>query len=175
MAPAFGAEDFVKAWALAQPRVAAYLAAVLPGPQADDVLQNVAVALLRKLPEYDPARPFLPWAVGVARFEALAHRRDAARAPLLEDPRILEQLEAAAADEPADPAVRGALRACLEQVTGRARELLRLRYEEELSPLAIAERLGTSSGSVRVTLTRVRSSLLACIERRLAARPAEGS
>ena len=33
-----------------------------PSPVAEDILQDVLMALWKKFPEYDPALPFLPWA-----------------------------------------------------------------------------------------------------------------
>ena len=56
---------------------------------------------------------------------------------------------------------------CIEQVRGRSRRVLELRYLEDQKPAEIAERLKTTSASVRVTLSRARQVLQRCIERRL--------
>ena len=61
-------DRFTRCWTQAQPAIAGYIAALVPDPHAaDDVVQEVAVILLRKFAEYDPARPFIAWAMGVAK------------------------------------------------------------------------------------------------------------
>ena len=48
-------EQFTRRWTEAQPIVAGYINAVVPDFQeAEDLLQDVAVILLRKFTEYDP-------------------------------------------------------------------------------------------------------------------------
>jgi len=162
-------EQFTRAWTEAQPIVSGYLNAVVPDFQeAEDLLQDVAVILLRKFPEYDAQRPFVAWAIGIAKREVLMARRQHARnflsyhADLLE--RISETYEELA---PELEARSRALRDCLRAIKGRASELLRLRYEESLKPNAIAARLGLAVIAVRVMLSRTRAALRDCIERKL--------
>ena len=69
-------EQFTRRWTEAQPIVAGYISAVVPDFQeAEDLLQDVAVILLRKFPEYDAQRPFVAWAIGIAKREVLVARR----------------------------------------------------------------------------------------------------
>ena len=63
---------------------------------------------------------------------------------------------------------REALESCLDELPPRSRRLLDLRYVEEHSAAEIAREVGSTSGSVRVLLTRARTALASCIERRLA-------
>ena len=46
---------------------------------AEDLLQTVARILWEKLADYDEARPFGAWALGVAHLEVLKWRQQAAR------------------------------------------------------------------------------------------------
>ena len=50
-----------------------------------------------------------------------------------------------------------------EELTARQRELLRLRYEENLSVGEIAARIGRSSSTVSRTLSRARRRLYKCL------------
>ncbi|HYE05912.1 MAG TPA: sigma-70 family RNA polymerase sigma factor [Planctomycetota bacterium] len=163
-------ERFARLWTRFQPEIAQFIAAVVPDPhQADDVLQEVAVAILRKFSDYDDTRPFVAWAIGIARFEVAMSRRRHARDRLVLTPEALDAVADACVE--LAPEVDGrsrALRTCLDQVDGRAREMLRLRYEQALSPQEMAARAGVDPGAVRVILHRVRAALLRCIERRLA-------
>ena len=164
-------ERFTRCWTQAKNAVAGYVAAMVPDQHAaDDVIQDIAVVLMRKFPDYDPTRPFLAWAMGIAKMEILSERRDRARAAARFGSETIESL--ASAWQELLPEVderKRALTACLEAVEGRRLELLKLRYEQALPPQRIAERMGMAAGAVRVALARARTALQSCIERRLAA------
>ena len=166
-------DRFLRLWTQALPALAGYIAAVVPDPNAgDDVLQEIAVAALRRFPDYDPARPFIAWAMGIAKIQVLTDRRDRARASARLRRETVEQLA-----EPWEEVLpemderKRALGECLGTVTGRGRELVVLRYEQSLEPKEIAERMRMNAGAVRVALARVRSALQSCIERRLTSVP----
>ena len=162
-------EQFTRRWTEAQPVVAGYINAVVPDFQeAEDLLQDVAVILLRKFPEYDAQRPFVAWAIGMAKREVLLARRSHARSLLCYQADLLERVSEAFEELAPELEDRSrALRECLRSVKGRAGELLRLRYEESLKPNAIAARVTMAVVAVRVMLSRTRAALRECIERKL--------
>ena len=162
-------EQFTRRWTEAQPVVAGYINAVVPDFQeAEDLLQDVAVILLRKFPEYDAQRPFVAWAIGMAKREVLMARRSHARGLLCYQADLLERVSEAFEELAPELEERArALRECLRTVRGRAGELLLLRYEESLKPNAIAARVGMAVVAVRVMLSRTRAALRECIERKL--------
>jgi RNA polymerase sigma-70 factor (ECF subfamily) len=161
-------ESLARLWTESQSVVAAYLFSLLPDfHQAEDALQQVAVALVREFDKYDSTRPFLPWALGVARNVALKSRREAARKaehPLGET--LLAQIQAAFAQD-ADlwGSIRKALRECLSKQPAKVLELLRWRYAHDLKPGDVAAEMGLTAGSVRVMLHRAREVLRRCIKR----------
>lgn len=168
-----GAERLASLWTQAQPVVSAYLASMLPDYHArQEVLQNTAVVLVRKFADYDEARPFAAWAIGVARLELLKHRAKASEKRVL----FSEPVLAAAAERFAETADRQgpteeALELCLGQLTERSRKLLKLRYTADLATEQIAERVGAKHSAVRVALHRVRKTLRDCIDQRLGRKP----
>jgi RNA polymerase sigma-70 factor (ECF subfamily) len=138
--------------------------------QADEVLQRVAVTLVRKFDQYDQSRPFAAWAIGVAKYEVLYYRRERATDKHLFGDEIVEQIASryeVVADE-ADP-LREALRYCLEKLKGRSKSVIELRYRRGLKSHAIADEMSLSSGAVRMLLCRVRETLRRCMERHIAA------
>ncbi len=164
-------EELAVCWTKAQPVVAAYISSLVPDfHQAEDVLNQVAVALVRKFHQYDRQQPFVAWAIGMARFEVLKHRRQYSTDKHRFSDDLIELIGASYA-EAADELDRRrpALHECLQEMHGRPLEALRLRYFDELSPQAIAARFGMAAGAVRVLLHRSRALLRNCIERRLAA------
>jgi RNA polymerase sigma-70 factor (ECF subfamily) len=60
------------------------------------------------------------------------------------------------------------LRACLEELDGRARDAVRLQYEERRSRSTIGAHFGIGSDGVKSMLRRVREVLRRCMQRRLA-------
>lgn len=59
-----------------------YVCAVAPVPQdARDIVQETALALWEHDDRYDRSRPFLPWALRVARNKARQHAEKAGRPP----------------------------------------------------------------------------------------------
>jgi RNA polymerase sigma-70 factor (ECF subfamily) len=148
--------------------VAAYLTSLLRDfHRAEDVLQQVAVILVRKFGEYDRRQSFVSWALGIARLEALKERRREARDRLVFGGDLAERLSTVYETMSGQLEAYGhLLDGCLKELDERAREALGLRYVEDLKPANIAERLGTTPGAIRVLLHRARAALQKCIERR---------
>jgi len=165
------AENFAALWTAAQPTISAFIRTLIVDyQQADEVLQRVAVALVRKFDQYDPSRPFGAWAIGVAKYEALYFRRQRATDKHLFSDEIVEQIanryEFYAED--IDP-IREALRDCLKQLKGRSEHVIELRYRRGMRANVIGQEMSLSPGAVRMLLCRVREKLRECIERKVAA------
>ncbi|MEK7414699.1 MAG: sigma-70 family RNA polymerase sigma factor [Planctomycetota bacterium] len=164
-------EQFARYWTQAQTAIAGYVTAMVGDTHvANDVLQDVAVAALRKFSTYDPQRPFVAWAMGIAKTQILAQRRDGARAASRFSSTLIDLLTMEWETVLPEANVRSrALIACIQGLDRRGRELIQWRYQEELAPPNIATRLGCREGAVRTALSRLRATLHACIERRVAA------
>jgi RNA polymerase sigma-70 factor len=147
-----------------------YIASIVRDPDlTEDVFQNVAIVVLDKADAVADEREFPPWARRVARLEALAALRKLKRVPGLLDHSVLELLEDhwAAADGAPAP-TRKALRDCVEALSPYARQLIHLRYVDDLSAQDVAERLNRSPNTIYVALSRTYRHLADCVERRLA-------
>lgn len=156
-------------WVKAQPVVAAFISSVVrDSHRADDLLQEVARISAVKFDEYDSSRPFTGWVLGIARFEILRYRRSQGRSRLVFSDALMENLIDDFQDhsQQSDDR-RRALRDCLESISGRRRIVLEMRYQRELRPPDIAERLGITSNAVLLMLHRTRRILADCISRRL--------
>ena len=144
------------------------LAHVRRADVAEDIFQDVCMTICEKWDEYDHARPFRAWAMGIARNEIRYHLRrlnSSSRRMVPLDPSIAEAL---VADHTWDDDInreRDALRHCMNQLTESGRRMLRLRYHENLDVEEIGKRIGWKCKSVAVALTRIRKNLFACIIR----------
>ena len=158
-------------WTAAQPVVASFVASAISRHQdAEEVLQRTAVALVAKSEQYDPAQPFLNWAIGLARIEVLRLRQERQREKTTFDSETLETV--AAAFERIGPELddlRTALRHCVGKLGGKVREIFELHYVSHLSPDDIAQKLARSANSIFVALHRGRTAMRRCLERRIGA------
>src|SRR4051812_25991467 len=156
-------------WVKAQPIVAAFIASVVrDSHRTDDLLQEVARISAVKFDEYDPSRPFTSWVLGIARYEILRYRRSQGRNRVLFSDLLVENLaEDFQAQSEHSEDRRRALRDCLEEISGRRRLVLEMRYQRDLRPPDIAERLGITPNAVLLLLHRTRRILADCISRRL--------
>jgi RNA polymerase sigma-70 factor, ECF subfamily len=132
---------------------------------ADDVAQEVCLAVLGALPTYRvQGRPFLAFVYGIASHKVVDAHRAVTRGktdPVADVPDVVES-----AAGPEQQAMRGELsaqlRALLEELPEKQREILVLRVVVGLSAEETAEIVGASPGAVRVAqhraLTRLRKS-----------------
>lgn len=134
----------------------------------DDLFQEVALVLWRHFDRYDQARPFGPWARGVAARTIRMGLRQTRRVPVALSPEAIEAVEAAFAARDRSPSGREeALRHCVDRLPDRSRLLVRLRYRESLKVAEIAARVGGSTEAVQKALTRLRDALHKCVQRQM--------
>ncbi|RMG33224.1 MAG: sigma-70 family RNA polymerase sigma factor [Planctomycetota bacterium] len=164
-------EHFVRELTGHQNRLYGYIYSLVGDhDRAADVLQETNLALWRRAAEYDPARPFLPWAFGVARMQVLAHLRDRRRDRLLLDAELAELLAEDVQRESAKlDRIQAALRECLGKLSEANRELVERRYFRSEPLEQIAQRAGRTLSAIKVALLRVRRQLGECVQRRLSA------
>lgn len=147
-----------------------YVRGLMPGdPNADEVLQRTNAKIWEKRDDFQVGSNFRAWSMAVARFEVLGFRKQ-----LIRDGKVIlsDDLEQTIADElekvqdnSADR--RGALKACLEELNTHSRDMLLARYTSSSSLGELAEHFGRSAGGFRVTLSRLRSKLMECVEAKL--------
>lgn len=169
-------EQLAALWTASQRQVASYIATLVGNHHtAEEILQKVAVVLVRKFDDYDPAQPFTGWAIGVAKFEVLAWRRSVATERHVFDDGLVDKITDSYQRIPTrTSSTRDALEECIAQLEGRARQAIAMRYTDELSTAELAKELKTSEGAVRMLLMRTRESLRQCIEQRVASGGAKG-
>jgi RNA polymerase sigma-70 factor (ECF subfamily) len=160
--------EFVALLTEAQSALYGCIHAMMAGSaDATDVLQETNRVLWEKRAEYDPSRPFLPWAYAVARFEVLAQRKRRQRDRLVFDGELLDRIAGEYAEQCHDGDLK-ALEKCLQKLPPEQRDMLRARYAGDESVNAIAARLGKAGNAVSALLYRLRGILADCITRELA-------
>ena len=162
-------EQAMRQWTLAQPAVSAFIASqVHDVRQRDDILQEVAITVLEQFERFDPALSFSSWAIGIARNKTRNYFRSQKKSPLLFDSETVESLAAAydAVSSEMDESL-AYLKQCRRKLDSKAKKICDLRYEEDLKPAAIAQRLGVSANSISKGLQRIRETLRQCISQKV--------
>ncbi len=143
-----------------------YILGLLPNRSlANDVLQETNLVIWRKGGEYNPSRPFMPWACRIAWFQAKAANRDHARDRHVFLPELLDLL--ASEDDPAAEATAEldeALRDCLAELPGDKRELILHRYHPDSSVNEMAASRKLTPNALSAQLHRIRQMLESCVE-----------
>lgn len=134
---------------------------------ADDVFQQVVLKALEIREQFREPEHLWAWALRAARHRAI----DLARRKRFQclDEEVLELLvdETPPVLEPTDRAE--ALANCLSKLSEGARRLLKLRYEDGLRCVTVAEQTEQSADAVYQSYSRIHRQLRLCIERQLAA------
>ena len=143
----------------------------IPDPiDAEEILQNVNVIILKKHDQFQLGTNFLAWAAAIANFEVLKFRSRRARDRLVFSDQFLTTVAEEALEQSEELERRRlALQACVEKLRTQDRELIQLRYSPGESGKHLAQRIGRPSNSVYQSLGRIRRTLMECIQRRLAA------
>lgn len=171
-------EELAVYWAQHQPVIAGYISSLISNFQdADDVLQNVAVVTVKKFDEYDRDRPFVSWAIGIARNMVMKYYTEKKKKHLILDQQAIQAISEIYEHEFKtfsyhNEAAKNALDRCMNQLRGRWRKVLEMYYLRELSPVRIAQQLGITKNNVFVSLHRVRMALRECVHEQLQKEPA---
>lgn len=150
----------------------AHLTRLTGSPElAEDLAQETLLRLVRDSHSYRYPRPFLPWLYAIARHLALNHYHSAYHRRVV----LGAELPESASPEP-DPAEwlerwerREGLRAALAELSFEQREVLSLRFGQELSTEETAAVLSIPAGTVKsrtfTALRRLRECLARAEER----------
>jgi RNA polymerase sigma-70 factor, ECF subfamily len=136
---------------------------------AEEVFQEVGLAVVQEFGRGTDVQRFLPWVHEIARRRVAAHFRRVARGPELATPASLEDVVSQAFEEHAGSARAVAarqeyLKLCLEELPPTQRAMIEQHYTERAPIARIAESLAWSAGAVKVALWKARRRLEACID-----------
>jgi RNA polymerase sigma-70 factor, ECF subfamily len=163
-------DEFVRRFVRCQQDLYAYILSLVPNiADAQDILQETAIALWAKADEYRLDEPFMPWAARFAWFQVRKFRMYQARRHRHQVVLSDEAVAALAADRMGFEGLavdRGqTLQQCVEKLAEDDRLLLRQRYDQRVSIREVAQRSGIEPSLLYKRLGRIRQALLDCVHR----------
>ena len=143
-----------------------YVAALVPSvADAEDIVQQTALALWEKFDAYDPGRPFTPWACRFALNKTRQWLERRQRWQALLEGGLAEEL--AQRREELRPEIETRLKhleGCLNKLPAEQRSMVEAYYYRRDGIEKLAEESGRTVAAAYKTLQRIRQALQTCIE-----------
>ncbi len=162
--------EFAQQLAAAQSSIYAFIITLMGGSdEAADVLQETNLKLCRAFYHYDVKKPFINWALTLARFEVMAWRSRQSRSRLILDNDVAEKV-ADAMEKMSIESERqlAALERCLQKLPQHQRNLIEERYQQGKTVREMAGLKGEPENALAAMLYRIRRILQECITTTLA-------
>jgi RNA polymerase sigma-70 factor, ECF subfamily len=161
------AEHFVLLLTESQREILRYILAFVPNvDEAQEILQETAVALLRRFDQYDPNQPFLPWACRFAFRHVLKYRERNTRRSRYLSIEVLGQLASERVEQGEILECRRlALAECLKKLSESDQRLIDARYAMRTTMAEVARATGRNVSTLYKSLERVRRRLFECVNR----------
>ncbi|QDS89929.1 ECF RNA polymerase sigma-E factor [Rosistilla ulvae] len=162
-------EEFARVFARIEGRLRRYVQSMVPtASDADDVMQETAISLMRKFDQYDPELPFFNWACRFAQFAAKKHHsRTLANRRQFSDAAI----DAIADDYPGHQQLaverRKALSDCIKHLSAEDRRLVELRYFSDETVDNLSQRIDEPVARLYRSLSRIRKALANCVLKKM--------
>jgi len=143
-----------------------YVAVLVPNVMdAEDIVQQTAMALWEKFDAYDPNQPFTPWACRFALNKARQWIERRQRWQALLDHGLAEELAQRRQElQPEFEQRLKHLEGCLGKLPEAQRSVVEGYYNERASIQTLAQRSGRSEAATYKLLQRIRHALLVCMD-----------
>ncbi|WP_169853176.1 sigma-70 family RNA polymerase sigma factor [Anaerohalosphaera lusitana] len=164
-------QEYIKLLAAHQSQIYAYiLSMVVNYTEADEIMQETSMAMWKNFDRFEQGSDFLAWSTTIAYYQVLTFRRDRKRDSKVKfsDKFLFELKDRAPARLDLTNKRTEKLLECVKKLEKGDRELIELRYWQNLRARNIAERLNTGVRNVYYNLSRIQDLLVRCVRRSLA-------
>lgn len=160
-------KQFLSLFLRSEREIFRYVSALVPNAaDADDIVQQTALALWEKFNSYDASKPFTPWACRFALNKTRQWIERRRRWQALLENGLMEELEQRRQELAPEMEARiRHLKGCLDHLPEDQRKLVEGYYYQREGIDNLAKQSGRSVAASYKMLQRIRNSLQACIER----------
>ncbi len=164
-------DDFLRLLLKSEREILRYVMAIVPErADAQEIVQETAVALWKAIDQYDTSRPFAPWACRFAANKAKEFLRKEGRWSGFLDEEVASLLlarreeMAPRLDRRIEP-----LRDCIASLPLKNRKLIEQYYFAQASIDEVAQEAGRTAAALYKSLQRIRAGLMECVNGKLTA------
>ena len=164
-----GKNDFIRLLTANQRRIQAFILVLVPNVHdADDLYQETASEMWDRFDSFTHGTDFVAWAVTIAKFKVLNFYRDNRKSRLHFDSEICENLASTVSNriETLDDNI-DILKNCVRKLSSNENNMLKLRYNEELTFKQISLRVGKTPPAIHRIISNIHSKLAICLRRSL--------
>jgi RNA polymerase sigma-70 factor, ECF subfamily len=161
--------EFLRLLMANQRRIYAFILTMVPNHgDAEDLFQETVLLMWSKFDTFTPGTSFAAWGYTVARYQILSVRkRHSVRGALFSQAAAeLLQNESERFIEQTDSRVQ-ALRQCIDKLSPKDYELIRMHYGDEVTIKSIAQHMGRSVQGIYKRIARIHDALLRCVRKSL--------
>ena len=162
-------DDFLRLLLKSEREILRYVLAIVPHvPDAQEIVQETAIALWKQIDRYDPSLPFTPWACRFAANKAKEHLRKQGRWSGFLNEEVASTLLARREEiRPELDRRMEPLRDCLSELPSRNRSLIEKYYFDQVTVEEISQGVGRSAEAIYKSLQRIRATLMDCVSGKL--------
>ena len=145
-----------------QMRIQAFILTLVPNlSDAEDIYQDTISTMWDKISTFEKGTDFVAWAVTIAKYKVLEFRSRQKKSKLQFTDNIHEKLESAATSKMSIVQDRlDLLKRCIQKLSGKERDLLKMRYSEDLSFQKMSLRIGKTASALYRIMAVIHSKLI---------------
>ena len=161
--------DFIRLLTDHQLPIKGLILSMAPGCQdVNDILQDINVVLWEKMSSYTAGTDFKAWAYAISRIKVMQYwdtQRKLGKITLSND--FLEAVAEARKDDSSSflQDKLATLNRCLGSLKPKEQQLVHARYSETITLESYASQQGSTAGTMKVSLHRIKKKLKICMEK----------
>jgi RNA polymerase sigma-70 factor (ECF subfamily) len=163
-------EEFLTLFRSNESRIFGFILAFLPNfAKAEDILQETMIVMWRKFSEFQKDTNFAGWGIQIARYNLYRFHRENKSSIVHFNSEALDNLSLCAKEEQDVnlPSQIDALRLCLDKLESKNKNIMLMKYQENLKTQDICEKVGMSARSMYRHIARIHRVLMKCIHETL--------
>lgn len=148
-----------------QMRIQAFILTLVPNlSDAEDIYQDTLSTMWDKISTFEKGTDFVAWAVTIAKYKVFEFRSRQKKTKLQFTENLYETLESAATSKMSIAQDRlDLLKKCIQKLSGKEKDLLKMRYTEDLSFQKMSLRIGKTSPALYRIMAIIHSKLALCV------------
>lgn len=158
-------KDFLKALQANKRRIFGFIYACVPHySTAEDIMQDTIIRLWSKFSTYTAGTNFSAWGISYARNIIREYQRKHHDVFVLFDSQAMDNLVKPFENDPEIDTRIEALQGCLKKLPDLQKQLVHMRYAENLTVKEIALKVGRPVHGLYKAMTKIQGSLQQCVE-----------
>jgi RNA polymerase sigma-70 factor (ECF subfamily) len=159
--------EFIQLYTSHEVRLRTFALSLIPNwADAEEIVQQASLVMWQKFDQFQPGTNFFAWGGKIVHLTAKDFRKRLRRDVIHFGDRFFDVVSAEAPEIAEELAARERiLGECIEKLTPRQKELLRLKYEDGCRGEQMAKILKSSVDAAYEALARIRRALYDCVNR----------